>query len=217
MTCKGRVLHHSDQEKNPSPKGNNREAATIQVCVWWCYWDVESNLEAEPHMLQHQCFCSPVVSDVGCTCAEKPCSNVDNIIWCEGSNILKVTHNQGTGRSYNLLQTKLLVQCRQGDFLLGVVPVFVHWLFGADDKSGMFLVAVWLPVHVWLHAVRLQCSNSERKLESLIPHPFLLAGLHWYWAAALWGKREPEQFAVLRQRSCWLCNQLPAAFLGFCN
>lgn len=182
--------------------------------MWCCYWDVESNLEAEPHMLQHQCSCSPVVSDVGCMCAEKPCSDVDNIFWYEGSNVLKTTHNQG--RSYNLLlQAKLLVQCGQGEFLFGAVPVLVHWLFGGDDKCHLFLVAVRCVA--LCPAVRLQCSNSDRILEPLIPHPCLLAGLHWYRAAALWGKCEPEQFTVLCQRSCWLCNQLPAAFLGFCN
>lgn len=213
MTCKGRVLYHSPRGET-WPKTEQKTAA-VQVWVWCCYWDVESNLEAEPPMSQHQGFCSPVVSDGGCTCAEKHCSDVDDIFWCEGSNVLKRSHHQGTGRSYNfLLQTKLLIQCGQGEFLFEAVPVLVHWLFG-DDKCHLFLVAVRCVAPS--PTVRLQCSSSERTLESLIPHPSLLAGLCWYWAASLWGKCEPEQFAVLRQRSCWLCNQLPAAFLGFCN
>lgn len=63
---------------------------------------------------------------VGGTSAEKLCSDVDDIFWWEGSNVLKTPHNQGTGRSSNLpLQTKLLVQCGQGGFLSGAVPVLV--------------------------------------------------------------------------------------------
>lgn len=111
--------------------------------MWCCYWDAQSNLEAEPPMLQHQCFCSPVHSGVGCTCAEKHCSDVGDIFWCEGNNILKHHITKELGRVCNLLlQTKLLVQYGQGEFLFGTVPVFVHWLFGGDNKCHLFLVAV---------------------------------------------------------------------------
>lgn len=172
MTCKGKVLHYSGQKK-PQPKNEQKS----------CY-DPGLNAVSSSQTLRLSPTCYSVsVSallwfQVWGACVQKSIA----MVWItsfrfEGSNVLETSHNQGTGRNCNLLfQTKLLVQCGQREFLFGAVPVFVRCLFGGDDTCHLFLAAVRCVAPS--PAVRRQCSSSERILESLIPHPSLLAGLH---------------------------------------